>query len=92
MQIVLDIDLSAYDALGEVVKYGFTSPEEVPERVKDADVLIVNKVEINEQSIGNAEKFWIRIIWKNVASHGETLPDILQNPLPSTLSHYYSTC
>ena len=22
-----DIDLSAYDALGEVVKYGFTSPE-----------------------------------------------------------------
>lgn len=55
MQNVLDIDLSAYDALGEVVKYGFTSPEEVPERVKDADVLIVNKVEINEQSIGNAE-------------------------------------
>ena len=50
-----DIDLSAYDALGEVVKYGFTSPEEVAERVKDADVLIVNKVEINEQSIGNAE-------------------------------------
>ena len=49
MQNVLDIDLSAYDALGEVVKYGFTSPEEVPERVKDADVLIVNKVEINEQ-------------------------------------------
>ena len=27
-----DIDLSAYDALGEVVKYGFTSPEEVAER------------------------------------------------------------
>ena len=50
-----DIDLSAYDALGEVVKYGFTSPEEVAERVKDADVLIVNKVEINERSIGNAE-------------------------------------
>lgn len=50
-----DVDLSAYDALGEVVKYGFTSPEEVPERVKDADVLIVNKVEINEQSIGTAE-------------------------------------
>ena len=34
-----DIDLSAYDALGEVVKYGFSTPEEVLERVKDADVL-----------------------------------------------------
>ena len=35
-----DIDLSAYDALGEVVKYGFSTLEEIPERVKDADVLI----------------------------------------------------
>ena len=49
-----DIDLSAYDALGEVVKYGFSTLEEIPERVKDADVLIVNKIAINEQTIGNA--------------------------------------
>lgn len=50
-----DIDLSSYDALGEVVKYGFSAPEEIPERVKDADVLIVNKIAINEQTIGNAK-------------------------------------
>ena len=50
-----DIDLSAYDALGEVVKYGFSTLEEIPERVKDADVLIVNKIAINEQTIGTAE-------------------------------------
>lgn len=50
-----DIDLSAYDALGEVVKYGFSILEEIPERVKDADVLIVNKIAINEQTIGNAK-------------------------------------
>lgn len=50
-----DIDLSAYDALGEVVKYGFSTLEEIPERVKDADVLIVNKIVINEQTIGNAK-------------------------------------
>lgn len=50
-----DIDLSAYDALGEVVKYGFSTLEELPERVKDADVLIVNKIAINEQTIGNAK-------------------------------------
>ena len=50
-----DIDLSSYDALGEVVKYGFSAPEEIPERVKDADVLIVNKIAINEQTIGTAK-------------------------------------
>ena len=50
-----DIDLSSYDALGEVVKYGFSAPEEIPERVKDADVLIINKIEINEQTIGAAQ-------------------------------------
>ena len=50
-----DIDLSSYDALGEVVKYGFSAPEEIPEHVKDADVLIINKIEINEQTIGTAQ-------------------------------------
>ena len=50
-----DIDLSAYDALGEVVKYGFSTLEEIPERVKDADVLIVNKIAVNEQTIGTAK-------------------------------------
>ena len=51
-----DIDLSGFDVLGEVVKYGFSAPEEVPERVRDADVIILNKVQVNEQTIGTAEK------------------------------------
>ncbi len=50
-----DIDLSEYDALGEVVKYGFSAPEEIPERIKDADVVILNKAPINEQTIGTAK-------------------------------------
>ena len=50
-----DIDLSGFDALGEVVKYNFTTKEQVPERVQDADVLIINKVEINESTIGAAK-------------------------------------
>ncbi|MBE5944627.1 MAG: D-2-hydroxyacid dehydrogenase [Lachnospiraceae bacterium] len=49
-----DIDLSAYYKLGDVTEYGFTSIEEVPQRVKDADVLIINKVPINEKTIGTA--------------------------------------
>lgn len=51
-----DIELSYFDQLGEVVKYPFSTPEEALERTKDADVIILNKVEINERSIGKAEK------------------------------------
>lgn len=51
-----DIDLSGFDKLGEVVKYGFSTPEEARERTKDADVVILNKVNINEASIGEAKK------------------------------------
>ena len=50
-----DIDLSGYDELGTVIKYGFSTTEEARERTKDADVVIVNKVQINETSIGEAE-------------------------------------
>ena len=32
-----DIDLSGYDRLGTVVKYGFSTAEEARERTKDAD-------------------------------------------------------
>lgn len=49
-----DIDLSIFDKLGEVVKYGFSTTEEARERARDADVLILNKVEVNEQTIGEA--------------------------------------
>ena len=50
-----DIDLSGFDQLGEVVKYGFSTSEEARERTKDADVVIINKVQINEQTIGQAD-------------------------------------
>lgn len=50
-----DIDLSGYDVLGEVVKYDFSTSEEVPGRVKDADVIVTNKMQINEQTVGSAE-------------------------------------
>ena len=48
-----DIDLSKYNELGEFVTYDFSTQEEIPERIADADVLITNKCLINEQSIGN---------------------------------------
>ena len=49
-----DIDYTQFEQLGEVVKYPFSSSEEVPERAADADVLIVNKVLVNENTVGSA--------------------------------------
>ena len=40
-----DIDLSGFERLGEVVKYGFSSPEEARVRTRDADVIILNNGE-----------------------------------------------
>lgn len=50
-----DIDLSGFDRFGEVVKYGFSSVEEARERTKEADVIVLNKVPINETTIGEAQ-------------------------------------
>lgn len=50
-----DINLSQYDTLGKVVKYDFSKPEEIPERVADADVIVLNKAPICEATIGAAQ-------------------------------------
>lgn len=50
-----DIDLSGFNRLGEVVKYPFSTSEEVPERIEDADVIIVNKIQVNEHTVGSAK-------------------------------------
>ena len=51
-----DIDLSAFEELGHVTVYNSTTPEQVPERAKDADILVVNRLLMNEESLGRAEK------------------------------------
>ena len=43
-----DVDLSVFHTLGEVVVYGKSEPEQNAQRIKDADVVIANKIMINE--------------------------------------------
>ncbi len=50
-----DMDLSGFEKLGEVVKYDFSTPQEVGQREKDADVIVLNKVPVNEKTIGTAD-------------------------------------
>lgn len=51
----LDIDLSPIYALGEVLEYPTTAPEEVAERVSDAEVVIINKIKLGEQNLSKAQ-------------------------------------
>lgn len=50
-----DLDLSGAERYGTVTKYPVTSQEEAPERVKDADIIIVNKVKMNEVALRHAK-------------------------------------
>ncbi len=48
-----DTDLSGFDPLGEVTVFETTSPQEVQERITDADVIVTNKVVINDEHMHN---------------------------------------
>ena len=50
-----DLDLSGAERYGTVTKYPVTSQEEAPERIKDADIIIVNKVKMNEDALRHAK-------------------------------------
>ena len=50
-----DLDLSLLEQFGEVVYYGETAPEETAERIKDADVIILNKTVIGKAEIDSAK-------------------------------------
>lgn len=49
-----DIDISCYEQLGEVTVYGNTVEKQVAERVRDAEIIISNKVPMNEKTLKDA--------------------------------------
>lgn len=50
-----DLDISYYEEFGEVVYYDTTSACEVPERIMDAEIVLVNKVLMNEETLSGAK-------------------------------------
>lgn len=54
-----DIDLSPISALGRVTAYPGTLPEQVAERITDADAVVVNKIKLNESNLKSSR---IRLI------------------------------
>lgn len=51
-----DINLDMFSVYGEVVQYGLSSPEEIPERVSGADIILCNKTVLGENELKNAQK------------------------------------
>ena len=49
-----DIDLSPLSECGELIIYDLTAPDEVAERIKEVDVVITNKVVLNESNLKDA--------------------------------------
>jgi len=47
-------DLGGFDGLGDVVKYETTSSEQTLERIEDADVVVTNKVVIDDKLMAAA--------------------------------------
>jgi lactate dehydrogenase-like 2-hydroxyacid dehydrogenase len=50
----VDVDLSTLEELGEVVVYEHTTNENANERIKDAEVVLTNKVHMNERTLSGA--------------------------------------
>lgn len=51
-----DVDLSRFDELGEVIKYPLSDPDCNADRIGDADIIVVNKIPMNEGTLGRADK------------------------------------
>ncbi len=51
-----DIDLSGFVTLGDFTSYETTNVRELEERAKDADILIINKLPINEATAGGLDR------------------------------------
>lgn len=51
-----DIDLHQLETIGDTVIYPQSTAEDTPEKIKDADIIVVNKIPMNEQTLGGAEK------------------------------------
>ena len=50
-----DLDFSGFAKYGELVIYGKTTREQCPERIRDADVILANKLMLDQGTLGQAE-------------------------------------
>lgn len=50
-----DIGFDAIESIGELTVYKTTVPEQIPERIKNADVIVLNKLKLGAHNLGGTE-------------------------------------
>lgn len=55
-----DVDYAPFYSIGEVVKYNNSDPEENSARVREADIIVANKISMDEELLRDAKK--VRLI------------------------------
>lgn len=50
-----DVDVSIFNKFGEVISYDTTKEDETEQRVKDADIILTNKVYVGENELKNSK-------------------------------------
>ena len=49
-----DITTKQFERFGSVTEYRSTAPDKVAERISDAQVVVINKIKLNESNLANA--------------------------------------
>ena len=94
-----DIDLSPFKELGHVTTYPCSAKEQVPERVKDADVVIVNKIPMNAETLGEVGNLKMiavtatgtnNIHWDFVEERGITVANVAGYSTSAVAQHTFA--
>lgn len=94
-----DIDLSMFRDLGHVTVYPLSAPEQVPERVKDADIVVVNKIPMNAETLGSAGNLKLiavtatgtnNIHWDFVRTRGITVTNVAGYSTDAVAQHTFA--
>ena len=80
-----DLDLSVLEKFGKVTYYGESLPEQIPERIKDADIVILNKTVLGKKELEGAKNLKLIALfatgYNNIdvdyaAAHGVTVCNV----------------
>ncbi len=94
-----DVDLSAFESLGDVVIYGVSDPSENAKRIEDADVIIVNKIPMNEEILKTAKQLKLicltatgtnNVDFSYVASRGIMVTNVKGYSTMSVVQHTFA--
>ncbi|HCL01739.1 MAG TPA: D-2-hydroxyacid dehydrogenase [Lachnoclostridium phytofermentans] len=94
-----DVDLSMFQEFGDVVIYGESNPLENAERIEDADVIIVNKIPMNEDILKGATKLKLicltatgtnNIDFAYIKKHGISVANVKGYSTQSVVQHTFA--